>query len=214
MNDQSITKEMVLTRLAITRTKPSPLEIGFAIRKIVDEFLNGVNGQKLGRQESIRQASKMFGRSYTWTTQHLFLLRLCPEVQSYLEKGEISFKSCVALAGFKKESQVEFAQHIMEKKLNHKNALAYIHNYRMRENIGERGRIRKLSDDYVIFSRQIREMSDGLDNLLDMPMKKILDMFRTKPKRDVWQTITGLENLSNQAKLFADNLKSARRRFA
>ena len=194
------------------RVGHTPMETAFALRIIVDGFLkNGVDGEHLGKDECIEKAARIFGRSAGWASQHLSLLRLCPEVQSYLVKKEISFQIGIALTGLKEDCQLKFVRHIISAQLNHRSALAYIRNHRAPEVLSDKGRIRKPSDDYVIFQRTIGKMSEEFDNLLGMSMKKIIEMFKARPTGDFDAMVRDLEDLSSQAKLFAENLKRARR---
>jgi len=195
------------------RAGHTSLETALALRIIIDGFIeDGIDGEKKNKDECIEKAARICGRSSAWATQHLSLLRLCLEVQDFLVKREISFQIGIALSGLKDEYQKSYSQHILDYKLNHRSALAYIRNHRSAEVVGEKGRSRKPSDDYAILFRTIEKMNSEIDDILDMSMKKIMELFRMRPAQDFDNMVSSLEDLWNSIKLFSENLKAATRK--
>jgi ParB/RepB/Spo0J family partition protein len=194
------------------RVGHTPMETARALKAIVDGFMkNGVDGEELGREECIERAAKICGRSAGWGSQHLSLLRLCPEVQHFLSRKQLSFQIGIALSGIKEDFQIRLAKHIISSELDHRKALSYIRAERSPEIVSVHGRNRKPSDDYAIIISGVKKAIGELDLLLDISMKKIKEAFGSRSTIDLEKAISNLEDLSNQARLFAENLKSARK---
>jgi ParB family chromosome partitioning protein len=194
------------------RVGHTSMETAVALQIIVDGFIkNGIDGEHLSKDECIERAAKICGRGYAWGVQHLSLLRLCPEVQNHLVSKRISFQVGIALTGLKDEFQLRFIRHIISSELDHRQALAYIRGQRSPDVVSHHGRIRKPADDYAIILRGVKKASSELDMLLDISMKKIKEACNSRSTQEVEKIITGLKDLSNQAKLFAENLESAKK---
>jgi len=194
------------------RAGHSPMETAVALRTIVDGFMrNGVDGEPLSKDECVEKAAKICGHGCSWATQNLSLLRLCPEVQNYLVTKRISFQIGIALTGLKEEFQLQFARHIISAELDHRKALAYIRGRRSPEIISGKGRNRRPSDDYVIIFRAVKKIDSELELLLDISMKKIKEAFSSRTPKDFDKMVSDLENVSNQARLFVENLKSTKK---
>lgn len=194
------------------RVGHTPMETARALKMIVDGFMkNGVDGEQLDKEECIERAAKICGRGAGWASQHLSLLYLCPEVQNYLSKKQISFQVGMALSGVKEEAQIRLAKHIINSGMDHRKALSYIRAEKSPEIISIHGRNRKPSDDYAVIIGGVRKAINELDLLLDISMKKMKEAFSSRPAKDFDRIIADLENLSNQARLCAENLKSVRR---
>jgi ParB family chromosome partitioning protein len=193
------------------RVGHTPMETARALKTIVDGFIkNGVDGEELSREEYIERAAKICGKSAGWASQHLSLLRLCPEVQQFLVKKTLSFQICISLTGVKDEFQLKFAKHILSAELDQRQALSYIRAQKSPEVLSGHGRNRKPSDDYVIILGGVRKATAELDLLLDISMKKMREAFASRPAKDFDKIISDLKNLSDQARLCAENLTSAR----
>ena len=194
------------------RVGHTPMETARALKIIVDGFIkNGVDGEQLSREECIERAAKICGRSAGWGARHLSLLRLCPEVQHFLSKKQLSFQIGIALSGIKEDSQMRLAKHIINAEMDHRKALSYIRAERSPDIVSVHGRNRKPSDDYAIIVSGIKKAISELDLFMDISIKKVKEAFASRPDKDFDKIVSDLENLSNQAKLCAENLKNARK---
>ena len=194
------------------RVGHTPMETARALKMIVTGFMkNGVEGEQLGREECIERAARICGRSAGWASQHLSLLHLCLEVQNYLSKKQLSFQVGMALSGIKEEAQIRLAKHIINTEMDHRKALSYIRAERSPEIVSVHGRNRKPSDDYAIIVGGVRKAVNELDLLLDISMKMMKEAFNSRPEKDFDKIISDLENLSDQARLCAENLKSTKK---
>jgi ParB family transcriptional regulator, chromosome partitioning protein len=72
---------------------------------------------------TLRTIANIHGRSYSWVTQRLSLLRLSPKVREMLMRGEIRYSIAILLTKYPDEVfQVNLAQSISEKTLPYHSA--------------------------------------------------------------------------------------------
>lgn len=64
------------------------------------------------------QASERIGKSRTYVTNYLRLLRLAPKVQTWIDEGELTLGHAKILAGIPEKEQPGFARHAIRRRLS------------------------------------------------------------------------------------------------
>lgn len=64
------------------------------------------------------QASERIGKSRTYVTNYLRLLRLATEVQAWIDEGELTLGHAKILAGIPEKQQAKFARHAIRQRLS------------------------------------------------------------------------------------------------
>jgi ParB family transcriptional regulator, chromosome partitioning protein len=166
----------------------TPLEITFAMQRIRDRYIR----EGLSDSDAVEKTARVVGRSKGWVYQYLGFARLCPEVQEFMDRGQIKFQIGVRLSNLTFEAQREYALHIIQNRLNPRQALHYIRTNLTDNAFARTARRRKPSADYVLLLTSLKRIGEDVDTILDM---KYADVARVFHARTVADTQAALELL-------------------
>jgi len=194
------------------RVGHTPLETAKALSRMIEHFYRDSVARGTGdKEECVKKAARVCGKSTTWVYQHHNLLLLCEKVQDYLKTREISFQIALSLSSLKPEHQFKFAQHILQFHLDQKQALNYIRNHSQPDERRKRARRQKPSGEYVILDRSVGIISKEVDIILDMPFQKLVNIFKNRPIQDLEKAISSLQDCSQDLILLSKNLADVKK---
>ncbi|MEK7542846.1 MAG: ParB/RepB/Spo0J family partition protein, partial [Patescibacteria group bacterium] len=141
--------------------------------------------------EIIQKIAHVCSSSVTFVRQHLGLLRLCPDVQKYVESGKIHFQVAIALTGLKQDAQLGIASHIIIKQMDHNEALRHVREQRIKnkEILAPGARRRNPCDNYAIFKTFLKLLSKSSSGMLDMNFNTFKIMFERRSREDILDAI-------------------------
>lgn len=150
---------------------------------------------RMRQNMSVESAAEAFSRSVPWVRQRLSLLGLHEEVQKMLSEdlpeGErINTSIATALAGYvDKEFQLVCAREIVQKKMSHASAIAFMRRLAIEKNIATIGKRNDYTPKllYVKTFRFIGMASVQCDNLIVLSHEHLASMFSDKTARQIMQ---------------------------
>jgi ParB family chromosome partitioning protein len=160
-----------------------PIETSYAVEKMRDYYQK--ENPTGGEMEIIAKIGRLVGKSSGWVYKYLALLRLCPEVRTYVDEEKIPLLVGMNLTAFRPDVQLQITEQIIKKNLNYKKALSYIRNLRTPELLGEGGRMREPHEDFWTIKRTIKRLEADTETIMDMNATQFKKVLNTRSTNDI-----------------------------
>jgi len=165
------------------RAAHTPLETAEALQRILEWICQ--KNPEIPKREALEKAAKACGRSYSWATQNLGLLNLCPEVRELMKEKKIPRQIGVALTSLKPEHQISFAHYIIKKGLDFKPALNYIRIHTEKVHLAGKGRQRRGNKNYDYFRMFVQRFGRDLEMMSGMFQAKKKELFTHRSASEI-----------------------------
>jgi hypothetical protein len=161
------------------------------------------------------QISKIFGKSETWVSQHLKLLKLDPEVLRLLspempDEKRVSFNTALLLTDLPTSHQLSLGKAISELGLTMAGARHLIKKTVYTEKL--RVPRRRPGDDYRTFSGFFERTFDQLEIFLDMPLGQLDEMLKGGKTFQRSHLIDRLDEISGQVTSIKESILAYEKR--